>query len=111
MKLNHYQKQARKTAIYKGKKEFAGLAYTTLGLTGEAGEFANKVKKVWRDDNGKLNLENRMFLRMELGGVLWYLSQAAAEIGYDLETIAKENLAILKDRKKRGKLKGSGDKR
>ena len=61
MNFNEYQEKALSTAIY--PKEI-GLIYTTLGLVGEAGEIANKVKKVFRDDNGELSEEMRsLYLR------------------------------------------------
>ena len=53
MDLNHYQHKARETARYPnvGKNP----VYPTLGLTGEAGEVADKVKKVLRDSNGEFD--------------------------------------------------------
>ena len=53
--FDQYQKQAVSTAIYPGQGEVLGLVYVALGLAGEAGEIANKVKKVLRDDNGELS--------------------------------------------------------
>ena len=81
MNLNEYQQAARETAIYPTD---IGLAYTTLGLAGEAGELANKVKKVYRDDAGILTTEARWKLADELGDVLWYVAAVASEIGIKL---------------------------
>ncbi len=82
------------------------MAYLALGLTGEAGEVAEKIKKSIRD--GVLNEEE---VAKELGDVLWYLSNLSLSIGYTLEEVAVLNIKKLEDRKKRNKLKGSGDNR
>ena len=87
------------------------MTYPALGLCGEAGEVAEKVKKTLRDDGGVLTDERREALSRELGDVLWYLSQLATEAGLDLEEIAAENLDKLLSRRERGMLRGSGDDR
>jgi NTP pyrophosphatase (non-canonical NTP hydrolase) len=110
MELSSYQRQALMTAIYPGKGTVMGLAYAGLGL-GEAGEAQNKIKKVIRDDGGVLSDEKRLAIAKEIGGVLWYCAAVAEEIGMNLDTIAKNNLAELASRKARGVLSGSGDDR
>ena len=72
--LEAYEEFVDSTANYPivGRSDFDYLTYPTLGLVGEAGEFANKVKKIDRDDNGSLTLEGRAALISELGDVLWY---------------------------------------
>lgn len=111
MNLDFYQKEAKKTAIYRGQGEFMGLVYTTLGLNGEAGEFAEKVKKVWRDSNGEVPDETLQLLKKELGDTLWYLALAAEELGLSLDEVASHNLEKLQARVKAGTVKGSGDNR
>lgn len=108
-----YQKQTAKTAIYPeaGNRMPVGLAYTSLGLTSEAGEVAGKYKKVIRDSDGLLDDDARENMLAELGDVLWYASQIATELGADLGEVAQANLEKLFGRKERGTLKGSGDKR
>lgn len=108
MDINLYQQLAEKTAIY--PKEM-GLYYTTLGLVGEAGEIANKVKKIIRDDNGELSFEKRVELVSELGDVLWYVANLASELKVDLDKVASTNINKLFGRKDRGALQGSGDDR
>jgi NTP pyrophosphatase (non-canonical NTP hydrolase) len=78
----------------------------TLGLVGEAGEFANKVKKITRDGD-----YNHFALMRELGDILWYIAMAADELGISLETIAWDNIEKLTERKIRGTLHGEGDNR
>ena len=106
MKLNEYQEEARSTAIY---PEEDGLIYTVLGLNGEAGEIAEKVKKMLRD--GKSLEECQVELIKELGDVLWYVANLAHELGVSLDTVAIFNIAKLASRNKRDMLKGDGDNR
>ena len=103
MDLNEYQKQTDKTAVYPQEN---AVNYLALGLNGESGEIAEKVKKHIRDD--KELGEN---IEKELGDVLWYLAQLCSVLGTDLGTVAETNLDKLLDRKERGKIKGDGDNR
>ena len=109
MDLNQYQEQARKTATYPnvGKNPI----YPTLGLCGETGEVAEKVKKVIRDGRGIFDQKACDQIKLELGDVLWYVSQLSSELGFDLEEIAKLNLDKLSSRSKRGMISGEGDNR
>jgi NTP pyrophosphatase (non-canonical NTP hydrolase) len=107
MDMNDYQAQARTTAIY---PEDLGLIYTALGLTGESGEVAEKVKKMVRDGT-ELNIVKKGEIALELGDVLWYIANLAHEIGVSLETIAKTNIKKINNRAKNDTIKGSGDQR
>ena len=109
MLIADYQERSRATAVYPGAGE--NLLYPTLGLCGEAGEVAEKVKKMVRDDGGVLSPERRLALSKELGDVLWYVAQLASEAGLDLAAVAEENLDKLLSRQARGALQGSGDDR
>jgi len=109
MELSDYQARSRATAVYPGLGE--NLTYPALGLCGEAGEVAEKIKKAIRDDGGALSEARREALAAELGDVLWYVAQLATEAGLDLETIAEGNLDKLASRAARGVLAGSGDLR
>lgn len=114
MEMNTYQDAAKTTAIYPGAGQphnFDGLAYVTMGLVGEAGEIANKVKKISRDDNGVIGEAHRARLADELGDVLWYVALMAMQLGVDLDAIGEANLAKLADRLHRNALQGSGDQR
>jgi NTP pyrophosphatase (non-canonical NTP hydrolase) len=111
MDLNAYQKQAATSAIYPGRGSNMGLAYTVLGLAGEAGEIANKVKKIIRDDGSVANPIRREEIIAELGDVLWYVAMIATELEANLSGIGTDNLLKLANRKKKGTLRGSGDNR
>ena len=106
MNINEYQKQASETAIYKDK-----LIYPTLGLAGEAGEIANKVKKILRDNSGELEEDVRQNLISELGDVLWYIAALATDLNVELSEVANKNIEKLNSRKNRGTIGGSGDNR
>lgn len=104
MSLNEYQKATEETAIYPAKGELGGLLYTTIGLAGEMGEFANVVKKLLRDG---LSDEKINKLVDELGDTLWYVARCACELGVTLEDVANINLAKLAKRKAENKIHGS----
>jgi NTP pyrophosphatase (non-canonical NTP hydrolase) len=106
MNINTYQQEAAKTAIYSNK-----LIYPTLGLAGEAGEIANKVKKILRDNSGELAEDVRQNLINELGDVLWYVAALATDLGVELSEVADKNVEKLHSRKNRGVIGGSGDNR
>lgn len=111
MNFNEYQESTARTAIYPGKLTVSGLVYATLGLAGEGGEIANKVKKILRDTNGVVSDETRTKILDEAGDTFWYLSQVVSELGGRLEDVAKTNIAKLTDRLQRGVISGSGDNR
>jgi len=104
-----YQEKACETAIF---PKHQAMEYLTLGLTGEAGEIANKVKKFIRDGATKDEyLAKRIEIGYEIGDVLWYCAVLAEELEMNLGHIMEKNLEKLADRHKRGKISGSGDNR
>ena len=109
MELNDYQRESRKPALYPNVG--SNPIYPTLGLVGEAGEVADKVKKILRDKKGVFDKDSKDAIKFELGDVLWYISQLSSELGYELEEVANANLHKLNSRKSRGKIQGSGDNR
>lgn len=108
MTLDEYQQIALETAVY--PKEY-NIVYPALGMAGEAGEVADKVKKVIRDNNADFTPTKCEEIAMEIGDVLWYCAVLADRIGYRLDTIARMNNRKLKSRQLRGKLGGNGDNR
>ena len=103
MTLSSYQKAASGTAIYPIEH---AITYPALGLAGEAGEVANKVKKIIRD--GKMD---RLGITSELGDCMWYIALMCRDLNVDMGDLAKANLEKLYNRKQNGTLKGSGDNR
>ena len=117
--FTEYQKGAMSTAIYPichvmTKEEVLqriGFTYPALGLAGEAGELAEKFKKIIRDNEGMINDDKQKELAKELGDVLWYVAALCTELGLNMEEVAAANLAKLASRKDRGVIQGSGDNR
>ena len=109
MDFKTYQKKARETAQYPNLG--SNRIYPTLGLVGEAGEVAEKVKKVIRDKNGIFDNESKLGIKKELGDVLWYLANLCIEFNFNLDDVAYENLEKLKLRNTKGTISGSGDDR
>lgn len=99
MNFEDYQTEASQTALY--PRRLSNLEYPTLGLAGEAGEVANIVKKIQRDQGGIINDETRSKLKDELGDVLWYISACADELGITLTEIAEFNVQKLAKRHNR----------
>lgn len=106
MGLNDYQQEALTTAVYPNP-----IIYPTLGLTGEAGEVAEKVKKVLRDNDSEFTEEKKREIVKEIGDVLWNCATLSNDLGYTLEEVARLNIEKLASRKQRGMLHGNGDNR
>jgi len=107
--FDDYQEAAGRTAIYPDRGN--NFVYPVLGLSGEVGEIAEKIKKILRDQKGEVTDTNRAEISKELGDVLWYVSQLAFELKLSLLEIAEANILKLMSRKDRGVLGGSGDNR
>lgn len=109
--FDRYQVMATKVATYPTEE----MCYPVLGLAGEAGEVADKFKKLMRDKGVSgfdgIVFEDREALKLELGDTLWYLSEIAVRLGFMLSDVACSNLDKLYDRAERGKLQGEGDDR
>ncbi len=106
MEFNEYQKLAKETAEYPDRLE-GGFYYPALGLAGEVGELLNKIKKIARDS---IQIPREEIIS-ELGDILWYLSEIARRFDISLEEVAEYNIKKLMDRKRKGTIHGSGDKR
>ena len=108
MDFNTYQETAVSTAIYPDTHR---ILYPALGMAGEAGEVANKVKKIIRDGTENLPEDWKDQLASEIGDVLWYCAALSNDIGIPLALIAAQNRDKLLARKQKGTLQGSGDTR
>lgn len=114
MNIQDYGDQAITTLLH-GSHAFgdldAEMMAQVLGLVGESGEFAEKVKKIIRDKNGAISDEDRAELLKELGDVLWYVNAVAHLLDSSISEVASKNLEKVLSRKQRGTTKGSGDNR
>jgi len=110
LSLNEYQTEAKDTRVYKecGQGTIGAVAYCALGLAGEAGEVANKVKKLIRDGDTP---DMRAKILDEIGDTLWYCAMLTDELGADLSSVAQYNLGKLATRRAQNKIGGSGDNR
>ena len=106
--LDMYQKVALTTAIYPREQ---AIIYPTLGLTGEAGEVANKVKKIIRDGSDSKDEKLVSEIKAEIGDCLWYIAVLANDFDIKLSDIASANIEKLAKRKTKGTIHGSGDNR
>ena|ERR1041385_37569 len=109
MTFEEYQIKAMATAVYpeKGKN----FIYPVLGLVGESGEIADKIKKILRDNGGVINEDQKKLLKKELGDVLWYINALCSELGFKLDDVAELNISKLRKRNESGTLHGAGDER
>jgi NTP pyrophosphatase (non-canonical NTP hydrolase) len=93
MDLRQYQ-----LVVLKGMRVQEGVGrvpHAALGLTGEAGEVADIIKKS-QYEGGRLDI---LHLIEELGDVLWYLTFLAGTFGWTLDELASLNIEKLKARK------------
>jgi NTP pyrophosphatase (non-canonical NTP hydrolase) len=106
MEIDHYQRWTRATAVYPNDSE---LEYLALGIAGEAGEVANKVKKIIRGDRS----EGSMIINIagECGDLMWYIARLMDRFGIEMSTVLDHNQSKLMSRQRHGQLKGSGDER
>ena len=108
MDANEYQQACKRTAVY---PHILSLSYVTLGLAGEAGEVANKVKKVFRDNGGELTPESIYAIADEIGDTLWYCAMLCEEMGLSLDGVMRANIAKLERRMESQTIHGDGDRR
>lgn len=108
LSFKQYQIVASSTKFY-GKGD--PVVYPSLKLNGEAGEVAEKVGKVLRDNDGVYSLERSHGILKELGDCLWYINAVATDLGFSLQDVAEGNMEKILDRRKRNVISGSGDNR
>jgi len=111
MQLDEYQKLAALTDAFTRPDSLLAPAFLekVLGLVGESGEFADKIKKLIRDHDGEIIDKDELI--KELGDVLWYLAMIAYYLDIDFSVVAERNIDKLADRHKRDVIKGAGDNR
>jgi len=108
MDFNGYQFEASNFRVY---PDDAKIIYPALGIAGEAGEVANKVKKILRDSSGRMSEEVFLAIVDELEDVGWYIAAMCDDLGISMESVFTANLTKLYGREVAGTIQGSGDKR
>ncbi len=111
MTFDEYQKRSLTTVMRNQHDKLMGKTILALGVAGEAGEVADKWKKVLAYQNGEMTKEDVAELAKEMGDVLWYLAVLAEELGLKLDDVATMNLAKLASRQSRNVISGRGDNR
>lgn len=114
MDFDEYQKRALGTDVFdENERSIESKAFFSklLGLVGETGEIAEKFKKIYRDNDGKISGDQIKDMKKELGDVLWYTATIADYLGIKFSAVADTNITKLESRKKRGVQGGSGDNR
>lgn len=113
MRFDEYQERAANYDLAKATTDLhdAGFIEKVLGLVGEAGETADKIKKIIRDKNGVISATDKELVSKELGDTLWYIASIARYLEVPLSKIASNNLDKLESRQQRNRLHGEGDER
>lgn len=113
MGFDEYQKKAAKYDLSEATADLKAVGFIekVLGLVGEAGETADKIKKILRDKDGAVSDEDRDLIKKELGDTLWYVASIARYLDVPLSEVADGNIEKLESRYQRNKIHGEGDKR
>lgn len=113
MNFDEYQKTAGEYDLARATANLkdTGFIEKILGLVGEAGETAEKIKKILRDKDGKASKEDRVLITKELGDILWYVASIARYLNIPLSEVAELNIKKIESRRQRDKLHGEGDER
>lgn len=107
--VDEYQDFCDSTAIFpyvQDNHTIVAAMYCALGLVGEAGEVAEKVKKWHRD-----GVVDKQALVKEMGDVTWYLAELCSTMDIPFHLVFQVNMEKLQSRKERGQLGGNGDNR
>lgn len=113
MDFREYQIQTRKTDVGTSAQDVLspGWLYYALGVSGEAGELTEKIKKLFRDKQGIIDDEFKNHVIKEVGDILWYQARLLDSFSINFSDVAEHNIEKLFDRLRRGKLHGDGDDR
>lgn len=115
--VDHYQEFVDSVDLYKEVRsedlnpEFFQMLLAIIGINDEAGELMGKAKKIIRDKGGVPLASDITDIVHEMGDCLWYIVKLCNAVGVDLDFVIMSNMAKLKSRQRRDKLRGSGDDR
>lgn len=110
MTFDEYQKLAL-TTVQSHPDPLMNKTIFAMGVAGEAGEVVEKWKKIVAYKKGKVSQEDLKEFKKELGDVVWYTAVMANSLGLSFDEVMQLNIDKLRDRKKRGVIKGKGDNR
>lgn len=108
--IDNYQAETVGNRLYFPKLDHE-IIYPALGLSGEVGEFQEKIKKIFRDKSGQFSPQDRESLKLELGDIMWNLVSCAETLGFKMSEVLEANLEKCASRRERGKVQGEGDHR
>ena len=111
MTFDEYQKQAVTTAHISYDDPIMQNSIWVMGIAGEAGEVVEKWKKAVAYREGKFDEQQFEDFKKEFADVIWYIAILADSLGLSLDEMMQANVEKLKDRQKRGVIKGAGDNR
>lgn len=124
MTFDEYQEKAHTFASYDQKAlerfgpdiaDAATFLYPSSKLAGEAGEVAEKMAKLVRDQGvvsfSGVSPESKLQIRAELSDCLWYIAEIAHRLDISLQDVAEYNIQKLSGRVNRGTINGDGDNR
>ncbi len=113
MDFDQYQNKTKKYDLSKATNNLkeVGFIEKVLGLVGEAGETADKIKKILRDKDGVVSDVDKELIVKELGDTLWYIAAIARYLDVPLSEVANKNIDKLENRYQRNKIHGEGDER
>jgi NTP pyrophosphatase (non-canonical NTP hydrolase) len=111
MTFDEYQKLAITTAHKSYDDPIMQNSIWVMGIAGEAGEVVEKWKKAVAYRDGKFSDEEFADFKKEFADVIWYIAVLAESLGLSLDEMMAANVEKLKDRQKRGVIKGAGDNR
>lgn len=108
--IDNYQSETVSKRLYFPKCNH-DVVYPALGLSGEVGEFNEKIKKIFRDKDGQIDQDDLEALKLELGDIMWNLVNCAQALGLKMSEVLEANLVKCASRRQRGKVQGAGDDR
>ena len=108
--IDKYQSETVTNRLYFPKLDH-DIMYPALGLSGEVGEFHEKIKKIFRDKGGEFSQDDLEALKLELGDIMWNLVSCAQTLGFKMSEVLEANLRKCESRRLRGKVRGDGDNR
>jgi len=97
MNFNEFQNFVNKTYYFTGETKREELLYLGLATNSEAGELADEIKKMIRDDKGNLTEERKEKIKKEMGDTLFYMAILSSKLGFDFSDAANAEIDKLNE--------------